>query len=85
MLSQRILEDMKQPIGRARCLPGLTYYDPDFMKLECSRVFARSWVSIGFGYQVARPGQIVPVTIAGQPLIMVHEPEGTIRVFHNVC
>ena len=85
MLTAQILQAMKQPIEKAACMPGFAYCDPEFMKLEVARVLQRNWISIGFGQQVASPGQIVPVSVAGQPLIMVRDSDGQLRVFHNIC
>jgi choline monooxygenase len=85
VLTAQILQSMKQPIERAACMPGFAYCDPEFMKLEVARILQPNWISIGFAQQVESPGQIVPVSVAGQPVIMVRDQEGTLRVFHNVC
>jgi choline monooxygenase len=85
MLTARHVDDMNQPLEKAVPLPGFAYCDPGFMKEETARVLQRNWISIGFGQQVKSPGEIVPVTVAGQPLIIVRDAAGALRVFHNVC
>jgi phenylpropionate dioxygenase-like ring-hydroxylating dioxygenase large terminal subunit len=85
MLSADIVEAMNRPGDKAICLPGWTYSSPVFLNEEYARIFRRSWVNIGYGYQVAEPGSMMPVTIAGQPLLMVRDLQGQLRVFHNVC
>lgn len=85
MLSQKTVDDMRQPIERAACLPGLAYCDQTFMADEVARIFNRNWISIGLGQQVPLPGNLRPVTVCGLPLLMVRDQDGNVRVFHNVC
>jgi phenylpropionate dioxygenase-like ring-hydroxylating dioxygenase large terminal subunit len=85
MLDSRVLEEMRRPIGEATCMPGIAYRDPDILKQELSRVFGRNWISIGFGQQVKSPGDILSVSVAGSPLILLRSLDGHVRVFHNVC
>ena len=53
--------------------------------LENRRLFARTWVLAGFGQQIPAPGDIMPVTIAGMPIVLVRNRDGAINAFHNVC
>ncbi len=84
-LSSDLLERMRGPIDRAPSLPGAAYHEPDILESEVERVFRGRWISIGLGHQVANPGDIHPVSLAGRPLIMVRGSDGHVRVFHNVC
>jgi choline monooxygenase len=85
MLSAGTIEAMNRPGDKAICLPGWVYASPEFLKEEYARIFTRSWVNIGYGYQVGAPGQVMPVSVAGQPLLLVRDLQGRLRVFHNVC
>ena len=85
MLSQKIVDDMNQPIERAACLPGFSYSDRTFMADEVARIFNLNWMSIGFGQQIPLPGNLKAVSVCGQPLLMVRDQDGKVRVFHNVC
>ena len=66
-------------------MPGIAYRDPEILQREFARVFGRNWISIGFGQQIKSPGHVLPVTVAGNPLILLRDGEGRVRVFHNVC
>ena len=48
-------------------------------------LFRKSWVFVGFAHAMRNPGDVVPVTVAGQPLVLVRGRDGEIRAFHNVC
>ena len=69
----------------ARGLPGAAYTDEAFFALENERIFSDSWVLAGFAHELARAGDAVPVTVAGQPVLLVRDAEQRLRAFHNVC
>ena len=72
-------------VGLASGLPGFAYSDDDFWRHENDSLFSASWVFAGFVHELSRPGDVVPVTVAGRPLLLVRDKQGTIRAFHNVC
>ena len=61
------------------------YYDPELYEQENDVLFARTWVNTGSASRMASPGDAIPVTVAGLPLILLRDEEGCIRGFHNVC
>jgi nitrite reductase/ring-hydroxylating ferredoxin subunit len=69
----------------ARGLPPRAYISEDFFTLENETLFANGWVFAGFAHEMAAPGDVVPVTVAGRPLMLVRGRDGEIRAFHNVC
>lgn len=69
----------------ARGLPGAAYTDEAFWKIECDNVFAQNWVCAGFAHELAKPGDAVPVTVAGMPVLLLKNQKGEIAAFHNVC
>ena len=68
-----------------RSLPGLAYSSDQVFERERQTLFARSWVFVGFAHQLAEPGDLVPVSVAGLPLLMVKTKQGETKLFHNVC
>ncbi len=66
-------------------LPAEAYASPRFLELEQDRVFARSWTLAGFAHELPSPGDVMPVTVAGRPVVLVRGKEGQLRAFHNVC
>ena len=68
-----------------RGLPAAAYTSEAFFALENERIFAKSWVFAGFAHELARAGDVTPVTVAGQPVLLVRDGEQKVRAFHNVC
>ena len=69
----------------ARGLPAAAYTSDGFFLLENERIFSASWVFAGFAHELPRAGDVVPVTVAGRPVLLVRDAEHRIRAFHNVC
>ncbi len=66
-------------------LPSVAYTDSDFYELETRQLFARAWAFIGFAHDLAQVGDVMPVHVAGMPLVLVRGANRKIRAFHNVC
>ena len=69
----------------ARGLTSTAYTSESFFALENERLFPGAWVFAGFAHELARPGDAMPVGVAGKPLLLVRDGGGRIRAFHNVC
>ena len=66
-------------------LPSAAYTDEKFLNLEANTVFAENWAFVGFVHELAKPGDILPVILAGKPIILVRNIKNEIVAFHNVC
>ncbi|MCX4097022.1 aromatic ring-hydroxylating oxygenase subunit alpha [Nocardia sp. alder85J] len=72
------------PSGRS-LLPARAYTGTPEFEAEQHLVFATGWVWAGYAHWLAVPGAVHPVTVAGQPLLLVRDEQDRIRVFHNSC
>lgn len=79
------LSAVTQPVAYARGLPNAFYTDPAVFEAEKEKIFARNWVALGFISDVSENGYAKPLTFLGQPLVMVRDASGTLRVFQNIC
>ena len=79
------LSQVTQPVATARGLPNAFYTDADVFEEEKKKVFFRNWAALGFISDAPEPGDAKPVTFLGQPLVMVRDQDGTLRVFQNIC
>lgn len=61
------------------------YLSDALFRLEQRHFFANTWNFVGHASQVPNPGDFVAVEIAGQPLLMVRQADGGIRVLNNRC
>jgi len=77
---------LARPTGEGgTCLPNACYTSRDWLAVENERLFARTWVYAGCLDQIPDPGDVLPTTIAGKPIILLHDRNGEFRAFHNVC
>jgi choline monooxygenase len=77
--------DDKAPLAEASTIPAPWYVDPRLAELERQTVFSRTWQVLGRADQVAKPGQFVTGTVAGEPIVAVRGNDGHLRAFYNVC
>ncbi len=61
------------------------YLSSELFALEQRHFFANTWNYLGHASQVPAAGDYLAVDIAGQPLLMVRQPDGAIRVLYNRC
>lgn len=78
-------ERLDRPIDEAYGLPGRTYTDSAYFRLEQEKIFRRSWVCAGHITDIPDRGDITAVSVGGAPIMLVHGPDGEPRAFHNIC
>ncbi len=73
------------PPERARTLPGHWYASAEHHAIEMDRVFRRSWIGVGLDDDVRPSGSYLSTTVAGVPVLVVRDEQGTLRAFLNAC
>ncbi len=68
-----------------RTLPPAAYHSDALFELERERIFNAGWICIGRADQVTDCGDYLSIDVVGEPLVMVRDKEGVLRVFSNVC
>ncbi len=71
--------------GQSLSLHAAAYTEPAWFEVEQRAVFARTWQWICHVEKVHAPGSYVAETIAGMPIVVVHDGMGVLRAFYNVC
>ena len=66
-------------------LPARFYTDPALLSREIETHFVNGWVGVGVTQMIPNNGDVMPVSVAGRPLLMTRNREGKVQVFHNVC
>ena len=79
------LVDFQTNSRPAHGLPSLAYRSKKFWKKECKTVLWSNWVCVGAAHELKQAGDVTPITVADQPLILVKNRSGNISAFHNVC
>ena len=66
-------------------LPAKSYTDQEFWEKECNTVLNNGWLFVGFAHELKIPGDVIPLLIAGKPILLVKNNKKKITAFHNVC
>lgn len=82
---QKLKDTAFGPLEQAYSSPPEIYTNPAFLELELREIFEREWHCPGLAANIARPGDYVTFSIAGQPVFSIRQKDGSIRSFSNVC
>jgi choline monooxygenase len=88
--------DVNEQIECAHTLASKFYTDPAILEIEKTRIFLRTWQLVGtlshecgevHGVKktIADPESFFTAEVAGEPIIVVRDKQGTLRAFSNVC
>jgi phenylpropionate dioxygenase-like ring-hydroxylating dioxygenase large terminal subunit len=61
------------------------YYAPEFMKLEWRKLWPTVWLLAGVTSDVKEEGDYSVFDIGHESVVLVRQPDGSIKAFHNVC
>ena len=82
---QELRANVAVPFERAYAMPKSVYTSPEFAAAEVEHIFARDWLSAGRADTLKNPGDYLTMTIAGEPIVILRDREGTLRAMSNVC
>jgi phenylpropionate dioxygenase-like ring-hydroxylating dioxygenase large terminal subunit len=86
---EQILADLDRiarlPLARSETAPAAAYTSPEFFAWETTHVFAADWMCVAHASQLPGPGDFVNVDLLGEPLTVVRDQRGVIRVLSRVC
>ncbi|GLZ54321.1 aromatic ring-hydroxylating dioxygenase subunit alpha [Actinomycetospora sp. NBRC 106378] len=86
--ARRILSDVEHctdPVATARLLPREVYTSEDFWEFEKHAVFGREWLCVAHVGEVPEPGDQLPLTVLDEPVVLVRDLGGEVRVLSAVC
>lgn len=66
-------------------LPARWYFDPEHHARELREIWAKNWVYLCRAEAFDGPGAFRRFPIAGQDVIVLRDPDGELRGFHNTC
>jgi choline monooxygenase len=79
------LPPIEPQIARARTLPAAAYTDARLFDRERLAVFARHFQPVAGLSQLTHPGDQLACQVAGYPILILRDGDGTLRAFHDVC
>jgi len=88
--------DVNEQIECAQTLASRFYTDPAILEIEKEKIFRRTWQLVGtlqhacgevngMKRTIADPETFFTADLAGEPIVVVRDKQGTLRAFSNVC
>jgi choline monooxygenase len=88
--------DVNEQIECAQTLASRFYTDPTILEIEKDRIFRRTWQLVGtlshvcgevngVKRTITDPETFFTADVAGEPVVIVRDKQGTLRAFSNVC
>jgi phenylpropionate dioxygenase-like ring-hydroxylating dioxygenase large terminal subunit len=69
----------------ARFVDRAVYKDREVFEAEMKKVFSHAWLYLGHESELKNIGDYKTTAAAGQPMVLVRDMEGKVRVFYNTC
>src|SRR5258707_4149868 len=96
MTTKPLRLDVNEQIECAHTLASRFYTDPAILQIEKTKFFDKPWQLVGTLDQpcgevngakrtIADPETYFTAEVAGEPILIVRDKEGTLRAFSNVC
>lgn len=79
------LSNVRAPLDTANGLPNAHYIDPAVFDEEKHALLFSQWAGLAVAADVPDPGDAVPLTFLGAPLLLIRDKDGEVRVFQNIC
>ena len=71
--------------AETRTLPPSLYHLESCLALEREKIFGREWLCLGRADELPEKGQYRAFELLGEPLFLIRDAAGNLRVFANVC
>lgn len=81
----RLPADFCSDIDRAHTLPARCYTADEVFQYEKEQIFAKSWLCLCHGSELARPNDYVTRRVIGENILLLRDRDGELRAFYNVC
>ena len=85
IFSARHYARVRLPPEEAESPPPWIYTSRAFFEREVERVFRHSWNCVGRTDYIEKPGDFFTRELAGVPIAVLRDKDGTIRAFANTC
>lgn len=82
---ERELAPSTLDVGHAVTLPPYCYTSDEFLAFEKQAVFSHDWLCLGRQEEIPTAGDYFTVRVVDEPLLVVRQEDGGIRVMSNVC
>jgi len=83
--AEELADNVKAPFEQAHAMPRSVYQSEEFLQEELKHIFQQDWFCAGRAGALASPGDYLTLELAGQPIMVVRDNNGTLRAQSNVC
>jgi len=83
--SSKTLSNVLKPVNQSTGLPNSHYINKEIFNIEKEQLLFKKWCGVGFGKDIPKIGDVVPITFLGLPLLLVRDQFKKVRVFQNTC
>jgi len=80
-----LLRNVSVPFSQAHAMPPSVYTSAAFNAAEVSGIFAHEWICLGRASALPNPGDYMTYELAGQPIFVMRDKDGSLRAQSNVC
>jgi choline monooxygenase len=77
--------EIRKELSLASTIPPVAYHSKEFMEIEKTNIFEKSWTCVGTIFQVQSPGETLVCEVGTQPIIITRNKKGELKAFKNVC
>jgi len=82
-------EELKQntamPFEKAYAMPKSVYTSEEFLQQELDHIFSKDWFCAGRADALKNTGDYTTLELAGQPIMVIRDKDGSLRAQSNVC
>ncbi|MGI9483357.1 MAG: aromatic ring-hydroxylating oxygenase subunit alpha [Hyphomicrobiales bacterium] len=71
--------------SKSLSLRAEAYTEPEWHRVDLEHIISKTWQWVCHVEKVREPGSYVTIEIAGKPIVIVRDQDGTLRAFYNVC
>ncbi|WP_171021757.1 aromatic ring-hydroxylating oxygenase subunit alpha [Parasedimentitalea maritima] len=82
---QELSDNVAVPFEQARAMPPSVYTSTEFLEQELDKVFRQDWLCAGRSSSLPNPGDYTTMEIAGEPIMVLRDRDGSLRAQSNVC
>jgi phenylpropionate dioxygenase-like ring-hydroxylating dioxygenase large terminal subunit len=88
LVDEAVLEQLRTStvdVPDATYMPPFVYRSQEWFEYEKASVFDRSWLCVGRADLLKKPGDYYTIDINDDPLVVLKDDQGVIRVMSSVC
>lgn len=83
--AEELAANVSVPFEHAHAMPRSVYQSETFLNQELDAIFKNDWFCAGRASALKDAGDYLTLELAGQPIMVIRDKEGSLRAQSNVC